>query len=200
MLYNLYRPKRFEDVVGQESEVALIKAILEKGWHPAALMISGGYGTGKTTLARLTARAMLCGGREGVEPCGGCDSCRAMDTDSHPAYTEIDSASHGLVDDIRGVKEDASYRVVGGAMRIVVYDESHMISGAGQDALLQILEEGREGVMFMFCTTDPEKMKPTIRSRCVDLNLKLLKADEIFKSLQMWRRKKKWRWKEKRCG
>lgn len=94
------------------------------------------------------------------------------------------SNSHGLVNDIRSLKDEASYRVVGGQMRIVVLDESHMISVQGQNAMLQILEEGKEGLLFMFATTEPEKMLPTIRSRCVELNLKLLTAGEIFSRLE----------------
>lgn len=184
MLYNLHRPKTFEEVVGQTSEVAVLKTILKKGWKPAALMLTGPYGTGKTTMARLLGRAILCDQRADVEPCGKCESCLAMDKDNHPAYEEIDSASHGLVADIRGKIGDAAYRAMGGKTRIVVYDESHMISDQGQNALLQTLEKGQENTMYVFCTTDPERMLPTIRSRCVELNLRLLRAEEIYPRLK----------------
>lgn len=183
MLYNVYRPKLFSDVVGQESELNVIKAMLEKSWRPSAILLSGGYGCGKTTLARLIARAILCDHRNGVEPCGVCESCLSMDTDSNSSYLEIDSASNGLVADIRTLKDEASYRAVGGKQRIVVLDESHMISVQGQNAMLQLLEEGKDGVLFMFATTEAEKMLPTIRSRCVELSLKLLTAAEIYKRL-----------------
>lgn len=184
MLYNRHRPKRFSDVVGQESELDVIKSMLSKGWRPSAIMLSGGYGCGKTTLARLISRAILCDDRQGVEPCGKCPSCVSMDTDSNTSYLEIDSASNGLVDDIRSLKDEASYRAVGGKPRIIVLDESHMISVPGQNAMLQILEEGKDGVLFMFATTDPEKMLPTIRSRCVELSLKLLTSAEIYNRLK----------------
>lgn len=184
MLYNKHRPRRFSDVVGQETELDVIKTMIQKNWRPSAILLAGGYGCGKTTLARLISRALLCDDRQGVEPCGVCESCKAMDTDSNPSYMEIDSASNGLVDDIRGLKDEATYRAVGGKPRIIVLDESHMISTPGQNAMLQILEEGREGVLFMFATTDPEKMLPTIRSRCVELSLKLLTTAEIYSRMK----------------
>lgn len=145
--------------------------------------VANGIVVHNTTLARLIARALLCDNRQGVEPCGVCDSCKAMDHDSNTAYLEIDSASNGLVADIRTLKDEASYRAVGGKQRIVVLDESHMISVQGQNAMLQLLEEGKDGVLFIFATTEAEKMLPTIRSRCVELNLKLLTAGEIYKRL-----------------
>lgn len=179
MITNTYRPKLFADVVGQESEVAVIKTILQKGWRPSAIMLAGGFGTGKTTLARLIARAMLCDNRQGVEPCGVCQSCVSMDRDNNASYIEIDAASHGLVADIRSLKDEAAYKAVGGKAKIITLDESHMISVQGQNSMLKVLEEGQDGLLFMFATTDVEKMLPTIRSRCVVLNLKLLTAAEI---------------------
>jgi len=107
-----------------------------------------------------------------------------MDNDSCPHYLEVDSASNGLVGDIRAMKEEVSYHVVGAKQRIIVWDESHMISTAGQNALLQMLEEGRDGVLFIFATTEAEKMLPTIRSRCVELSLKLLTTSEIYTRLK----------------
>lgn len=183
MLYNHYRPKRFSDVVGQETELEVIKSMIEKNWKPSAILLAGGYGCGKTTLARLIARALLCDNRQGVEPCGVCASCTSMDSDSNPSYLEIDSASNGLVADIRILKDEATYRAVGGKQRIIVLDESHMISTQGQNAMLQLLEEGKDGVLFMFATTEAGKMLPTIRSRCVELSLKLLTSQEIYNRL-----------------
>lgn len=178
-LANKYRPKRFGEVVGQEDEMALVQKAIQEGWLPPAYMIIGPFGTGKTTTARLIARALLCDDRQGVEPCGTCASCKAMDDDNHQNYTEVDAASQGLVADVRGMKDMVSYRVGNNKPRIICYDESHMLSANGQNALLQILEEGQQGVVFMFCTTDPGKMLPTIKSRCIVLHMKLINAAAI---------------------
>ena len=98
-LASRYRPRRFDDVVGQEDEMSVLTTMMSKGWKPNAILYSGPFGVGKTTLARLTARAFLCENRkpEETEPCGACPSCKAMDKDNHPDYIEADAASQGLV-------------------------------------------------------------------------------------------------------
>ena len=178
-LASKYRPKRFADVVGQEAEVKVLTTILEKNWKPNAIMLTGPFGTGKTTLSRLIARALLCDNREGVEPCGECISCVAVDEDNHPGYTELDAASQGLVNDVRAMKDMIAYRAIGDKPRLVCYDEAHMLSAAAQNALLQTIEEGQRNTIFIFATTEVGKMLPTIRSRCVELKMKLLSAGEI---------------------
>jgi DNA polymerase-3 subunit gamma/tau len=107
-----------------------------------------------------------------------------MDADSNPNYLELDAASHGLVDDIRQMKEFSEYATTGGGIRIINYDECHMLSRQAQNALLQTLETGKKSLMFLFCTTEAEKMLSTVRSRCVELKMSLLTASQIKSRLE----------------
>lgn len=107
-----------------------------------------------------------------------------MDADNHPSYTEVDAASQGAVSDVRMMKDFISYRTGSDKTKILCYDESHMLSTQAQNALLQTLEEGVEGVLFVFCTTESGKMLPTIKSRCVELQMKLLTMPQIHGRLQ----------------
>jgi len=183
-LANCHRPKRFKDVIGQKTEVDLLRTIIKDSWRPTAIIFQGPFGCGKTTLARLMARALLCEKKDEEEPCGKCISCKGMDEDNNLAYTEVDAASQGLVDNIRQLKDLISYQVVGSKLRLLCLDESHMLSVAAQNALLQTLEEGQDGVVFFFTTTEAHKMLPTLRSRCVELKLRTLTAAEIAERLK----------------
>lgn len=182
-LANKYRPKRFDEVVGQEDEVEVLRAIVEGDWKPNALLLTGPFGTGKTSLARLITRALLCDYLDNTartEPCGECKSCFAIDQDNNPNYTEVDAASQGAVADVRAMRDLVTYRAMGGKKRVICYDEAHMLSTAAQNALLQTLEEGVSDTLFIFATTEAHKMLPTIRSRCVELKMKLLTVSQIY--------------------
>jgi DNA polymerase III subunit gamma/tau len=191
-LANKHRPKTFAEVIGQEEEVATLKKIITGTWRPNALMFTGPFGTGKTTNARLIARALLCTSPttppsedQAYEPCGQCDDCLAMDKENHPCFTEVDAASQGAVSDVRAMKDVLLYRSMKGKIKIIYYDESHMLSKQGQNALLQTLEEGVKDVMFIFATTEADKMLPTVKSRCVELQMKLLSPGQIKKQMMI---------------
>jgi len=182
-LPNRHRPRRFSEVVGQTSEVEVLKTILTKDWKPSVILIGGPYGNGKTTLSRLISRALFCENREGFEPCGECESCLAMDRDNHPCYFEKDAASHGQVADVRALKEEISYQGIG-KLRIYYFDEAHALTSQAQDAMLKMLEEGVKGVLFILATTEVHEVAATIRSRCIELKLKLLTVTEIRTRLE----------------
>lgn len=181
-----YRPRRFEEVVGQREEIKILGQIVAHGWRPPAVLFSGDYGCGKTTLARLLVRALLCEklgqGPLAPEPCGECASCAAMDAQNHTDYIEVDAASHGGVEAVRRIQEQLAYQTRSG-LRLVCFDECHGISAAGQNALLNVLEEGNPGVIFLFCTTDPAKMLATVRSRCIEIPVRLLRVLEVEQRL-----------------
>lgn len=184
MLYNKYRPRRFSDVVGQESEITVLKSILQKNVRPPHVMLCGGFGLGKTTLARIFATSILCQERTDHEPCGKCKDCEEMARETHMAYAELDSASSGNVSEVRELKDSMDYSSPGGRPKVFVFDESHAMSSSGQNALLQTLESGRGNFVVVFCTTEASKMLPTIRSRCVTLHLKSLTVAQIDQRLQ----------------
>ncbi|QSB07088.1 DNA polymerase III subunit gamma and tau [Natronoglycomyces albus] len=166
-LYRKYRPQTFADVVGQEHVTApLIQAIRNERLNHAYLF-SGPRGCGKTSSARILARSLNCAQGPTPEPCGECGPCEALSATGHGSVDviEIDAASHGGVDDARELRERAVFAPVESRFKIYIIDEAHMVSSAGFNALLKLVEEPPEYVKFIFATTEPEKVLPTIRSR-----------------------------------
>lgn len=180
-----YRPMRFSDVLGQEGAVQVLKSRLVKGTAlDTSYIFSGGHGRGKSTLARILGRALLCTNLlpEG-EPCNECDSCKDIVNDVSPAFTELDAASNGTVEFARSIVDKLDYVVTGGSKRVYIFDEAHRMTKEAQDVFLKPLEEKR--LVAILCTTEPEKIRGAIRSRCEDHPIRKITREDILKRFRM---------------
>ncbi|WP_051325596.1 DNA polymerase III subunit gamma and tau [Glycomyces tenuis] len=166
-LYRKYRPQTFAEVVGQEHVTEPLINAIGAGRLNHAYLFSGPRGCGKTSSARILARSLNCAAGPTPTPCGECGSCRALAADGHGSVDviEIDAASHGGVDDARELRERAVFAPVDSRYKIYIIDEAHMVTAAGFNALLKLVEEPPDYVLFIFATTEPDKVLPTIRSR-----------------------------------
>ena len=183
-LYRKYRPAIFADVVGQEHVTEPLSTALSAGRINHAYLFSGPRGCGKTSSARILARSLNCEQGPTPTPCGVCDSCVALAPNGPGSVdvVELDAASHGGVDDTRELRDRAFYAPAQSRYRIFIVDEAHMVTTAGFNALLKIVEEPPEHLIFVFATTEPEKVLPTIRSRTHHYPFRLL-APRTMRSL-----------------
>lgn len=180
-----YRPQRFRDVVGQSEIVTTLKNAIKFNRTAHAYLFCGSRGTGKTTLARLFAKALNCTAlTEEFEPCNQCSSCKEIAAGSSLDVIEIDGASNRGIDDIRQINETVGYASSGGKYRIIIIDEVHMLTKEAFNALLKTLEEPPAKAKFFFATTEPHKVLPTILSRCQRFNLNRIPLEEIEKKLR----------------
>ena len=164
-LYRTYRPQCFEEVAGQQHIVKTLKNALASGKIAHAYLFAGPRGTGKTTMAKLFAKALNC--EEGIgHQCNHCKNCEAITDGSHPDVLELDAASNNGVDEIRDLIERVKYGTILGRYKVYIIDEVHMLSTGAFNALLKTLEEPPEHVIFILATTEPHKILPTILSRC----------------------------------
>ncbi len=175
-LYRKYRPATFAEVVGQEHVTEPLSTALSAGRINHAYLFSGPRGCGKTSSARILARSLNCEQGPTPTPCGVCDSCAALAPNGGGSVdvVELDAASHGGVDDTRELRDRAFYAPAQSRYRIFIVDEAHMVTTAGFNALLKIVEEPPEHLIFVFATTEPEKVLPTIRSRTHHYPFRLL--------------------------
>ena len=180
-LYRKWRPAVFEDVCGQEAIVTTLKNQIVADRIGHAYLFCGTRGTGKTTLAKIFARAVNCehAAEHGGSPCNECSVCRAIASEGSMNVFEIDAASNNSVDDIRRIKEEVEYPPVEGRFKVYIIDEVHMLSTSAFNALLKTLEEPPAYVIFILATTDPQKVPATILSRCQRYDFKRIKTEII---------------------
>jgi DNA polymerase-3 subunit gamma/tau len=165
-LYRKYRPQTFHDIVGQDHVTGTLVNAIQTGQVHHAMLFCGTRGTGKTSTARVLAKALNCVKGPTPEPCNVCDACVSITGGTNLDVTEIDAASHGSVDDARDLREKASYAPASARYKVYIIDEAHMVTTQGFNAMLKVLEEPPEHVRFVFCTTEPHKVIEAIRSRC----------------------------------
>ena len=173
------RPQRFEDLVGQEFVVSTLKNAIEQGRIAHAYLFSGPRGVGKTTSARLLAKALNCVNGPTPEPCDQCDNCRGIAKGNSLDVIEIDGASNTGVNDVRVIKEEVMFPPTSSRYKIYIIDEVHMLSQSAFNALLKTIEEPPEYVVFIFATTETQKVPATIRSRCQQFNFQLIPLETI---------------------
>ena len=183
-LYRRYRPQSFSDVVGQAAAIGVITRAVENGTMGHAYLFSGPRGCGKTTIARLFAKAVNCPHRHGAEPCNECETCRAIVEGSCLDVIEIDGASNNSVDEIRDLKEHVALASFTCPYKVYIIDEVHMLSISAFNALLKTLEEPPERVIFILATTAPHKVPVTIRSRCQHIPFHGMTPEQIVSRLE----------------
>ena len=178
-LYRKYRPKVFADVVGQEHVTRTLMNEIRTGRHSHAYLFTGSRGTGKTTCAKIFAKAVNCEHPVNGDPCNECATCRGIDSGAVMDVVEIDAASNNGVDSIRDIRDEANFTPVNGKYRVYIIDEVHMLSTGAFNALLKTLEEPPAHVKFILATTEVHKLPATILSRCQRFDFKRISPEDI---------------------
>ena len=179
VLARKWRPKIFEDVVGQDHVVRTLSHSLNNERLHHAYLFTGTRGVGKTTIARILAKAFNCEQGVSSKPCGQCNTCVEVDQGSYIDLIEVDAASKTKVEDTRALLDNVPYLPTSGRYKIYLFDEIHMLSGHSFNAFLKTLEEPPEHVKFLMATTDPQKLPVTVLSRCIQFNLRAMDNEEI---------------------
>ena len=184
-LYRSERPERFNEIIGQKHIVRILQHQLETDNVSQAYLFTGTRGTGKTTTARILAKALNCTGNpaDGQLPCGECESCKAIKEGRFLDVIEMDAASNNGVDDMRDLIDRVNYPPMVGRYKVYIIDEVHMLSTSAENAFLKTLEEPPEHVIFILATTNPEKVRETIRSRCMRLDFRRVSEDDLIEGM-----------------
>ncbi len=184
VLARKWRPQTFDAVVGQEPITRTLKNALAANRIAHAYLFAGPRGVGKTTTARLLAKALLCGARQGPEPCGACPACQELAAGTLVDVIEIDGASNRGIDEIRTLRENVKYAPARGRYKVYIIDEVHQLTEAAFNALLKTLEEPPSHVVFVLATTHPQEMPPTVLSRCQRFDFKPIAPELLAASLE----------------
>ncbi|MDR2202656.1 MAG: DNA polymerase III subunit gamma/tau [Clostridiales bacterium] len=182
-LYRKYRPRTFDDVIGQDFITVTLKNQIKSGRVGHAYLFAGSRGTGKTSCAKIFARAVNCQNADG-NPCGECDVCKGLANENNMDILEIDAASNNKVDEIRELREKAQYLPVCGKYKVYIVDEVHMLTDSAFNALLKTLEEPPAHVIFILATTEVHKLPATILSRCLRFDFRLVPGGELTERLK----------------
>lgn len=182
-LYREWRPKTFDEVVGQSHVTTTLKNQIKNNRIAHAYLMCGTRGTGKTSTAKIFAKAVNCLNSQDGEPCNECEMCKKITAGLAIDVSEMDAASHNKVDDIRDLIEEVKYPPREGKHKVYIMDEAHMLTQGAVNAFLKTLEEPPEKVIFILATTDPQKLPITILSRCQRFDFKRIKSEDVFERL-----------------